>query len=617
MPQRMAASRTRPLVVGDLFCGAGGFAEGFRQAGFRVAWGVDLWAPAVETFHRNFPEAEAIRADVLGLSPRTLPPVDVVIGSPPCVHFSPANRGGNGDKETGMTLVHRFLEFVSALGPKYWIMENVPALRPHLEARMNHDDYLHSSLRLSIPTRVVLDAASYGTPQSRRRLFSGEFTPPAPFLEKNHRQRTLRDVVEGLPDPTTRLPARRQTVKDPVYEQLSMDPAQLRDHFEDPRWAITEEEVLTTRERREHDRIYGVMPFPDGLDRPSRTITATKTRGSRATIVIPWPSRTQVPYRTLTLRECASAQGFPLTFQFWAGSMSAKDALVGNAVPPPVARAIGAEILSQEGQSIPSPPVLQPVTEIPPTLTYRRIGPRRFSMRRRFRGSVSIDWRHDHRVELDNELPVVAAKLPPDVMPPVTWRTRLYLGYATQYRCYEVRFPDALILARALAEEEECMPGASIMKELVVPMIRTAIDSLPDGIALQEEWSGWRSSAAGPHRVLSSVAHHVGRALPGSEWTGKLVPLSSTNPTLRKRAILLGDEANENQPFDASVRLIASTVCLALVCERLNVGPGRLQILQEALATRRGMRSKRIDRLAAGRGVVRALDEQQSSVVIA
>src|SRR5437016_5782369 len=120
------------LTVGDLYCGAGGFAEGFRQAGFRVKWAIDSSPDAARTFKKNHPETDVMCEDLLSLNPRRLSKVDTVIGSPPCTDFSLADRGGTGDKAAGMKLVVRFLEIVQTLDPKYWIMENVPNLLPHL-----------------------------------------------------------------------------------------------------------------------------------------------------------------------------------------------------------------------------------------------------------------------------------------------------------------------------------------------------------------------------------------------------------------------------------------------------------------------------------------------------
>ena len=77
------------LKIVDLFCGAGGFSEGFRQAGFDIILGVDNWDIALQTFeHNHF--CKSTKLDVRDI--HSLPKCDVIIGSPPCQSFSNANQ---------------------------------------------------------------------------------------------------------------------------------------------------------------------------------------------------------------------------------------------------------------------------------------------------------------------------------------------------------------------------------------------------------------------------------------------------------------------------------------------------------------------------------------------
>src|SRR6267142_2233591 len=76
------------LSVLDLYCGAGGFSEGFRSVGCRIVAGIDHWRPAVDTFNCNF-DLDGKVADVLSFEGRErlieeLPDTDIIIGSPPC-----------------------------------------------------------------------------------------------------------------------------------------------------------------------------------------------------------------------------------------------------------------------------------------------------------------------------------------------------------------------------------------------------------------------------------------------------------------------------------------------------------------------------------------------------
>lgn len=596
-------SRSGKLTVGDLFCGAGGFSEGFSQAGFRVSWGLDSWKPAVETFRHNHPGSMVIHADVLNFDFSALQPVDVLVGSPPCVHFSLANKGGGGNREKGMELVRRFLEIVVHLKPKYWVMENVPAIDADLEAEMAGDGFPLTSGTLNIPVRAVLDSAQFGAPQTRRRLFSGNFpVPTSPIGEELSSLATLERVVTAFPPPDKFGQVATKLVKDPVYEDVRVPLSNLRDHFEDSRWALSKDELERSRFWKENNPVYGRMAFPDRLDRPSRTITATRTRGSRSTIVIPFQSSSGPSLRTLTLRECASVQGFPLTYQFWGSSISDKDFLVGNAVAPPVARAIAHQILRCESRSIPSSPLVRDSSELAPLVPIRRNGPRKFSIRRRFRGIVPVDARHDHRVELDNGLDervrAMLAKLPADAMPPVRWQTRLYLGYAALYKAYDVRLVDSLRFARALTSGKETLVDASRVNSLLLSTIRAIDDGFPDSMTLQSEWAGFRPSRYGPHWILSLVAREVGKVFPASQWSGKFVDEGLSRPVLSLcRTPSKGKEAPDFQPVPVSVRLSLATICLSLMCTALNEGPEQLSSLLSSLRKRRGIWSEKVGEL--------------------
>ncbi len=579
-----------PLKVGDLFCGAGGFAEGFAQAGFRVVWGVDNWPPALETFKKNHPGAEGKVANIVSIRPEELEPVDVLIGSPPCVHFSPANRGGNGDRMIGMRLVRRFLTLVRALRPKYWVMENVPALLPHLLEGMAHDEIALNSGHLRIPVRTQFDAARFGTPQTRKRLFCGDFPEPVPTHDyEGGKVIPLRRILEALPDPVRPAGPRPLMVDDPVYEGCRVQASSLRDHFEDSRWALSRQEVESSEDKRLRDRIYGAMPFPDSVDRPARTITATKTRGSRATIVIPWASRAEPPYRTLTLRECASAQGFPLTYQFWGSSMSVKDALVGNAVPPPMARAIAEAILIKEDRPVPPAPILRLVGALPPVLSLRRNGPKRFSMRRRFRGILPVDWRHDHPVELDNEPPPRAKGESPDSIAhlEIRWRARIYLGYAKLYKCYELPFADALRLASAVAEDDEVGAPEGPLVSTLSTTVQRCLDGFPDGLSLQAQWAKREEETFGPREILRFATRTIDQNLPHAKWKETLVSARLTEPILGSSPSAQGTDTNPGQPLEMSVRLVAGAIVLSVICERLNHGSKALDELMGKLVSGR------------------------------
>jgi len=163
------------MRVVDLFCGAGGMSEGFRQAGFDVMLGIDNDPQALETFRRNHPGSEAWEEDIEKVD--EIPDCDVVIGGPPCPDFSIANK--KRDPKAGMELVYEFLRLKDTADPDWWIMENVPQITNHIS-------------RKDFPVIKILNCVEYGVPQRRKRCFAGAYPTPRPtHVDSKEPQRTL------------------------------------------------------------------------------------------------------------------------------------------------------------------------------------------------------------------------------------------------------------------------------------------------------------------------------------------------------------------------------------------------------------------------------------------
>lgn len=171
-PGELVATTNMRVKVIDLFCGAGGFSEGARQAGAEVVLAVDAWEPALQVHALNHPEAVHLQLMLGALSPRAtwrllsrhlhLKHGDWlhIHGSPPCQNLSGANRLRNTDE--GLRLVRWFLDLVQATPCRSWTMEQVP----HVLVQ----DLLTER---GIPWRI-LEFDRYGVPQTRRRCMAGE-----------------------------------------------------------------------------------------------------------------------------------------------------------------------------------------------------------------------------------------------------------------------------------------------------------------------------------------------------------------------------------------------------------------------------------------------------------
>ncbi len=502
------------MTVGDLFCGTGGFSEGFRLMGFRIRWALDCWGPAAVTYSKNHPGTEVVHRNVEDLDPSELPDVDVLIGGPPCKEFSYANRGGGGDLRSGMSLVAVFLEFVDALEPRWWVMENVPRLRHLIPTTVNLDAIGESGGSVSVPTRTVLSAAEYGVPQRRTRLFCGRFpVPPTTHSESQSTSlgelprpqpcMTLGGVIQAL----SRIGVgdREETyVKDPCYN-LRVRESEVTDPG--PTRYLEPHEVARARKVKEDHSWYGRMAFPDELGRPSRTITAVQSASSREAIILQEPALSNGPrYRLPTVREAASLQSFPITYQFYGSTLATRHRMVGNAVPVVLAMAIGREILREGGKVPPRTPLVRevPLSLAPPVHpAARRRNRRKNTSTVRFRDHISGSKLLGCRVDIDN--------VQADGSPGQAWVARLYVGSGKGYVSTSPSLPS---IVRELRPALGHPVFGRYVRALVFQLLDYLAPRLPDGRTILDHATRRSRAEGSAPWLLDRISRLVERNLP-------------------------------------------------------------------------------------------------------
>jgi DNA (cytosine-5)-methyltransferase 1 len=272
--------------VVDLFCGAGGLSEGFRQAGYQIVAGSDFDPDACATYALNFPEAQTICGDIRSSSIRrklatAARDAEIVVGGPPCQAFSQVRNHCRLIDDPRNTLYREFVRIVSRLEPLGFVMENVPGLDQMGVREQVLEDLAQRGL-YKVSAQLV-DAADFGVPQTRRRIvFVGmhsslEFDPPklagsgatAAFsLERRMRgSRTRYDVRER--------------------ESLFCDIEQLRDP-KDARYVTAEQAIGDLEFLRSGDR-RDEIPFeeiPAAVSEYQRRMRAG-ARGSIANVSVP------------------------------------------------------------------------------------------------------------------------------------------------------------------------------------------------------------------------------------------------------------------------------------------------------------------------------------------
>lgn len=378
----------RPIGV-DLFSGAGGLSLGFEQAGFDVAAAVEIDPVHCAVHKFNFPNTPVIPRSVEGLTASEIRrvsgigdvTVDCVFGGPPCQGFSMIGRRVLDDPRNNLVL--EFVRIVAELKARTFVFENVKGLTvgkhkaflAELVAAFDAAGY-----EVKTPWQV-LNAGNYGTPQFRERLIlfgsrKGEAIPeyPEPITNIAGRGRyieglpmgpTCRDALLDLPD-ADRFQSLigRDAVRTRAFEEPSFYAAELRCitneawHFGHPReWSP---EILTSSARTNHTEISRrrfaetvsgeVEPISRFLKLPEHGVSNTLragTDGARGAFTSPRPIHYRFD-RCVTVREMARLHGFPDWFRFnvtkWHGARQ-----IGNAVPPPLARAIAGKVISALG----------------------------------------------------------------------------------------------------------------------------------------------------------------------------------------------------------------------------------------------------------------------------
>ena len=348
------------MKVADFFCGAGGFSEGFRQAGFNVIYAVDKWEPAVITHKANYPQCFTDNIDIIELSNlpddefhERVPDTEIIIGSPPCVAFSSSNKSGKGNKEEGIKLIKAYLKIIARKKYKegsilkYWLLENVPNVKKYIqesytakELGINNQNFILNVCGNNTGVYRVID---YGAPTKRKRFICGEFPKP---IEENKKteQLNLRYILESLGNP---LACNESIITDPNWK-FSMKKSKVSDMSYI--CEVAEFEWKKAKRLKEDKGYMGRMSFPENLDKPARTIMATMSCSSRESFVLGYG---EDRYRLPTVREVATIMSFPLEYKFYGKSKGIKYKLVGNAVPPKFSYALAKAIALEEKQSIP------------------------------------------------------------------------------------------------------------------------------------------------------------------------------------------------------------------------------------------------------------------------
>lgn len=315
----------------DLFSGAGGLSLGFEMAGFNNVFSVEYDKKIAETYKKNFPTHNLLVKDIQEIADDEIitlqhnQEVDVVIGGPPCQGFSLAGRIGRSFVEDKRNyLFKEFARVVKIIEPKMFVMENVARMISHNKGE-TIKELTNEFKKIGYNVQYkVLQAADYGVPQKRQRIFivgtkNKEFNFPTPIG-------TTITVKEAIGD----LPPLKSGERSEVPNHFSMNHSsqmlKKMSYIGDGgnRNQIPEDLRPKTGDIRKYIRY--------DSQKPSVTVTGDMRK------IFHYEQN-----RALTPRELARLQSFPDSFIFEGNSISIQQQ-IGNAVPPLLGYAVAKQV---------------------------------------------------------------------------------------------------------------------------------------------------------------------------------------------------------------------------------------------------------------------------------
>ncbi|CAB3803518.1 DNA cytosine methyltransferase [Pararobbsia alpina] len=368
----------------DLFAGAGGLSLGFEQAGFDVVAAVEIDPIHAAVHEFNFPHCAVIPHSVERLSGAQIREaagigkrkVDVVFGGAPCQGFSMIGQRALDDPRNA--LVRHFVRLVHELDAEAFVFENVKGITVGRHAEFLQeliDAFSSIGYEIRLPWKI-LNAAHFGAPQYRERLIlmgckKGRCLPvyPAPMFCPAGASTDLTGLPEGpscydalddIPDAEAYSELIDTDAVKVKWGKASAYAKALRGTVR-PNWDFSYKRLhnsalLTSSMRTDHTEISrrrfketeqgAVEPISRFFKLPSTGVSNTLRAGTdsaRGAFTSPRPIH-YAHARCVTVREMARLHGFPDWFRLhqtkWHGARQ-----IGNAVPPPLARAVAAQVM--------------------------------------------------------------------------------------------------------------------------------------------------------------------------------------------------------------------------------------------------------------------------------
>jgi len=356
MAKKRRLEKRPKLKAIDFFCGAGGVTCGFNKAGIKVLAGIDVDHSCRDTYEKNNRGSKFIHADISQYTPEKLEEDTgierhddnlIFVGCSPCQYYTIIHTSKEKSAKSKL-LLEDFKSFVDFFRPGYVFIENVPGLETNQDSPLQSFKSFLTRNGYIFDDRVV-NACYYNVPQSRRRyvLVASRVTEEIHVPdERGNKRMTVRNFIEpqkGFPPiraghrDKTKLQHTCAKLEDVNLERIKKTPLNGGTRLT---WKDNPELQLSCYIGKDDmfRDVYGRMYW----DQPSPTITTKFFSISNGRFGHPEQNR------AISLREGATLQSFPRSYKFHSSNIESIARMIGNAVPPNMAKKIGEALIKNK-----------------------------------------------------------------------------------------------------------------------------------------------------------------------------------------------------------------------------------------------------------------------------
>lgn len=321
------------MKVVSFFAGCGGLDLGFEQAGYKIIWANEFDKAIHPTYQLNHPKTFLCKSDIRILSGIDIPDCDGFIGGPPCQSWSVGGKQKGLEDERGRLFLD-YIRLIREKRPKFFVIENVQGIITDKHSQT----FLSFLYMLECAGYVVnyslLNAADFRIPQDRFRIFVVGFSKdlhfnfifPRPITQKVFLRQAIGDINE------------RPRLYDNEYVNQDYDGRYFNHDVYTGNFDI---KYMARNRVRSWDNVSFTIQAqakncPLHPQAPAMQYVSPNKRI--------FASGYEHLYRRLSIRECARIQSFPDNFKFIYNDVKVGYKMVGNAVPPRLAKLIAISI---------------------------------------------------------------------------------------------------------------------------------------------------------------------------------------------------------------------------------------------------------------------------------